>query len=66
MWGPEETSGWWRKAVERVRGVQEVAGFSSKGGCCKLSMFIENRKMHVCLSSSSLQALEDKEEEGLL
>jgi hypothetical protein len=24
MWGPEETSGWLRKAVERVRGVQEV------------------------------------------
>jgi hypothetical protein len=34
-----------------------------KGRCCKfINVYCKNRYMHVCLPSSSLQALEDKEE----
>jgi hypothetical protein len=39
MWGPEETSGWLRKAVERVRGGTGVMPCLGRSCCWFLNKF---------------------------
>jgi hypothetical protein len=50
MWG--RLGGLWlgERGGGEVRVGQEATGFSSKGGCCKLSMFIARIDICMCVS----------------
>jgi hypothetical protein len=61
MWGSWRGSGWSRRTVGRVRETRRVP--CSEGSLLQvINVYCMNRYMHVCLPSSSLQALVDKEE----